>query len=138
MKSSIVMSNIFCGQISHCVCNHKCLRKKISDYAGMYYSTVGKTLKKSATSKILFFSRWPKNIFKIRKRSSSTTYYRVSSYRPWNFGITKKWSILTKLKIAKGNINQNMTPFDILKVFFSSNFFSSNIEKWNFNRLLLL
>ena len=44
--------------------------------------------------------------------------YSVSSYRPWNFGITKKWSILTKLKIAKENINQNMTPFDILKVFF--------------------
>ena len=50
--------------------------------------------------------------------------YRVSSYRPWNFGITKKWSILTKLKIAKGNINQNMTPFDILKViFFRPTFF---------------
>ena len=25
---SIVMLNIFCGQISHCVCNHKCIPKK--------------------------------------------------------------------------------------------------------------
>ena len=56
--------------------------------------------------------------------SKLTPNYRVSSYRPWNFGITKKWSILTKLKIAKENINQNMTPFDILKVlFFRPTFF---------------
>ena len=64
------------------------------------------------------------------------TKYRVSSYRPWNFGITKKWSILTKLKIAKENINQNMTPFDILKVFFFVQLFFVQYWKVEFQQTI--
>ena len=78
----IVMSNIFSGQISHCGCNHKCLPKKISDYAGMYYSTVGQTLKKVQRARFYsIFQSMSQKIFS-KSEKSHTIYNNITHCVP--------------------------------------------------------